>query len=56
MSILEIKVEPLATDLSFTRDSLRVILADGRERPLASSYGNTHKRLVPIVPRGEARP
>jgi hypothetical protein len=37
MSILEIKIEPLATDVSFTRDSLSVILADGREvsAPLA---------------------
>lgn len=31
MSILTVKIEPLATDVSFTKDSLCVILADGRE-------------------------
>ena len=31
MSFLPIKVEALATDVSFTKDSLRVALADGRE-------------------------
>jgi len=31
MSILDVKVEPLAVDLRFTRDSLHVRLADGRE-------------------------
>ncbi len=31
MSILGVKVEALATDVSFTKDSLRVTLADGRE-------------------------
>ena len=31
MSILPVKVEALATDVSFTNDSLRVALADGRE-------------------------
>jgi len=31
MSISSVKVEPLALDVSFTRDSLRVTLADARE-------------------------
>ena len=31
MSTLTVKIEPLATDVSFTKDSLCVILADGRE-------------------------
>jgi hypothetical protein len=31
MSTLPVKVEPLATNVSFTKDSLRVALADGRE-------------------------
>jgi len=31
MSTLGVKVEALATDVSFTQDSLRVALADGRE-------------------------
>jgi len=31
MSTLPVKVEMLATDVSFTKDSLRVALADGRE-------------------------
>ena len=31
MSSLPVKVEALATDVSFTDDSLRVALADGRE-------------------------
>ena len=31
MSILTVKIEPLATDVSFTEDSLCAILADGRE-------------------------
>lgn len=31
MSTLPVKVEALATDVSFTKDSLRVALADGRE-------------------------
>ena len=37
MSTLAIKFEPLAVDVSFTEDALRVVLADGREltAPLA---------------------
>ncbi|MBU4272020.1 MAG: DUF2442 domain-containing protein [Planctomycetes bacterium] len=31
MSVLGIKIEPLATSVSFSEDSLRVALADGRE-------------------------
>jgi len=31
MSTLPVKIEALATDVSFTDDSLRVALADGRE-------------------------
>jgi hypothetical protein len=31
MSTLDVKVEPLAVDVLFTADSLRVTLADGRE-------------------------
>ncbi len=31
MSTLPVKVEALATDVSFTNDSMRVALADGRE-------------------------
>ena len=31
MSILPVKIEALATNVSFTNDSLRVALADGRE-------------------------
>lgn len=31
MSISPVRVEPLAVDVSFTSDSLRVTLADGRE-------------------------
>ncbi len=31
MSILAVEVEPLALDVSCTEDSLRVVLADGRE-------------------------
>lgn len=31
MSTLPVKVEALATDVSFTEDCLRVALADGRE-------------------------
>jgi len=31
MSTLADKIEPLATDISFTNDTLRVVLADGRE-------------------------
>jgi hypothetical protein len=35
--VLRVKVEPLAIDVSFTKDSLNVTLADGREvsAPLA---------------------
>ena len=37
MSTLPVRLEPLATDVTFTADSLRVMLADGREvsAPLA---------------------
>jgi hypothetical protein len=31
MSTSPVRVEPLAIDLSFTKDALRVCLADGRE-------------------------
>lgn len=31
MRTLAEKIEPLARDVSFTRDTLRVLLADGRE-------------------------
>lgn len=31
MSTLAEKIEPLAVDVSFTEDALRVVLADGRE-------------------------
>ncbi len=31
MNTLAVKVEPKIVDLSFTTDSLRVVLADGRE-------------------------
>lgn len=31
MSIFALKVEPLAVDVSFSSDALRVVLADGRE-------------------------
>jgi len=31
MSTLNVKIDPLAVDVSFTRDSLHVTLADGRE-------------------------
>jgi len=31
MSILAVKVEPLAIDVECAKDSLRVVLADGRE-------------------------
>ena len=31
MSILAVEVEPLATDVTCDADSLRVVLADGRE-------------------------
>ena len=31
MSTLAVKVEPRAIELSFTSDSIRVLLADGRE-------------------------
>ena len=31
MSILAVKIEPLAKDVHFTNDSICVILADGRE-------------------------
>ena len=31
MNTLAVKVEPRVVDLSFTADSLRVVLADGRE-------------------------
>ena len=31
MSTLDIRIEPLAVDVSVTRDALRVVLADGRE-------------------------
>jgi len=31
MNTLAVKVEPKVIDLSFTSDSLRVVLADGRE-------------------------
>ncbi|MFH1707415.1 MAG: DUF2442 domain-containing protein [Planctomycetota bacterium] len=31
MSTLAVKIEPLATDVYFTKDALHVILADGRE-------------------------
>jgi hypothetical protein len=31
MSTLAIEVEPLAVDVSFTEDSLHLVLADGRE-------------------------
>jgi len=31
MSTLAVKIEPLVTDVSFTRDSIYIILADGRE-------------------------
>ncbi len=37
MSILEVRIEPLAVDITFTKDALHVRLADGREisAPLA---------------------
>jgi len=37
MSTLPVKIEPLAVDVSFTKDMLHVVLADGREisAPLA---------------------
>lgn len=31
MSILAVEVEPIAVEISFTKDSLCVVLADGRE-------------------------
>ncbi len=31
MSILTVKIEPLATDIFFREDSIHIILADGRE-------------------------
>ena len=31
MGTLDIRIEPLAVDVSVTRDALRVVLADGRE-------------------------
>ena len=31
MGTLDIKIEPLAVDVSFSTDALRVVLADGRE-------------------------
>jgi hypothetical protein len=31
MSTSPVKVEPLAVDLSFTKDAIHVVLADGRE-------------------------
>jgi hypothetical protein len=31
MGTLDIRIDPLAVDVSFTRDALRVVLADGRE-------------------------
>ena len=31
MGTLDIRIEPLAVDVSFTPDSLHVVLADGRE-------------------------
>ena len=31
MNILTEKIEPLATEVSFTEDALHVVLADGRE-------------------------
>lgn len=31
MSTLGVKIEPLAREVSFTEDSLHVVLADGRE-------------------------
>jgi hypothetical protein len=31
MGTLDIRIEPLAVDVSFTADALRVVLADGRE-------------------------
>jgi hypothetical protein len=31
MSTSPVKVEPLAVDVSFTRDAIHVVLADGRE-------------------------
>jgi Protein of unknown function (DUF2442) len=31
MSTLAVSVEPLAEDVTFTNDTLRVVLADGRE-------------------------
>jgi len=31
MNTLEIKIKPQAVDLSFTQDSLHIVLADGRE-------------------------
>lgn len=56
MSILAVKLDPLATDVAFTPDALRVTLADGREvaAPLAwfprllaaSPAQRTHWRLI----------
>ncbi len=31
MNIIAVRVEPLAVDVSFTENDLRVVLADGRE-------------------------
>jgi len=31
MGILDIRIEPLAVDISFSPDALHVVLADGRE-------------------------
>jgi len=47
MSALAIEVEPLAVDVSCTDDSLRVVLADGREIsvPLVRS-----QRLQKVTP------
>jgi hypothetical protein len=52
MSTLAEKVEPLATDVTFTEDALRVVLADGRE---ISSPLQWFPRLLRATPEQRAQ-
>lgn len=52
MNILAEKVEPLALDVSFTNDALRVVLADGRE---VSAPLQWFPRLLAATPAERAR-
>ena len=47
MSTLAVEVAPLAVDVSYTDDSLRVVLADGREISVPLIWSPRLKKATP---------